>query len=173
MTLGEIEKLTREYAKQRGALEEKVAEMQTEIGLVRRRHLEGIKRCIERAGEAHQALFEALSEAPELFQRPKSLLISGILVGYRKERDRFEWIDSEKLADAIKERFPDLYSKVVKVTQRPLEKALMLFDLEVLNELGVTLDVGKDRVIIEASNTEIDKLVEALVREAEEQAAGS
>jgi hypothetical protein len=169
MNLAEIERLTREYSKQRAALADKVGEMQTEAAKIRKIYLESIKRAVERAGEAHAALFQAIQEAPELFQKPKSLLLCGITVGYRKAKDRAEWADNEQLAAKIQELFPELYPTLVKVERKPLAKALLLMGEKVLKQLGVTLDRGTDSVIIEADNSEIDRLVEALVREAEQE----
>lgn len=172
MDLVEIVQLTQEYAKQRAALEEKVADLQTEIAKLRRQRLAGIKTAVERAGEAHTALFEAVSASPELFMQPKSLLLAGVVVGYRKEPDRLEWADNEQVVAAIEEHLPAEAKVLIKTTRVPVIKTLKLLNDDTLKKLGVVRDVGRDRVIIEPANSEIDKLVEAFTREAEAETVG-
>ena len=167
MDLVGIVQLTQEYARLRAALEEKVADLQTEIAKLRRQRLAGIKTAVERAGEAHSLLYEAIAASPELFMRPKSLLLAGVVVGYKKDPDRLEWADDEQLASAIQEQLPEQAKVLIKTIHKPVGKTLKLLDDDTLSKLGVTRDLGRDRVIIHPANSEIDKLVEAFTKEAE------
>jgi hypothetical protein len=173
MDLVEIVQLTQEYAKLRAVLEGKVADLQTEIATLRRQGLPGIKTAVECAGEAHTALHEAISASPELFMRPKSLLLAGVVVGYQKDPDRLEWANSEQVVAAIQEHLPTEAKVLIKTTHTPVVKTLQLLDDDTLRKLGVTRDVGRDRVIIQPANSEIDKLVEAFTKEAEAEPVGA
>lgn len=173
MELVQIVQLTQEYAKLRAALEEKVADLQTEIAKLRRQRLAGIKTAVERAGEAHTLLHEAISASPELFMRPKSLLLAGVVVGYKKDPDRLEWADDEQLAATIQEQLPEQAQVLIRTKRVPVVKTLQLLDDDTLSKLGVTRDVGRDRAIIQPANSEIDKLVEAFTKEAEAEPVGA
>jgi hypothetical protein len=167
MTLIEIESLTREYARHRQALVKRMEEMRAEITAAYKKHLSGVQDSTERVGEAYKALFEAIREAPELFQEPRTLYFSGVRVGFIKAKDRLEWASDEQLARAIEELLPERYASLVKIKREPIEKAVALLGPETLEKLGVTLDVGKDQVLVKAREDDIDKLVSAFVRQVE------
>jgi hypothetical protein len=169
MDLVEIEKLTREFSKQRKALAERMDEMRSEVSTAYKKHLSGVREATERVGEAYKLLFEAVREAPELFQKPRTVYFSGIRVGYIKGKDRLEWLDNEQLAKGIEKEFPDLYPGLVKVVRTPIEKALMALDGDALKRLGVTLDPGRDEILIKAREDDIDKLVAAFINKVEQE----
>jgi len=172
MDLVGIVELTQEYAKRRAVLEGKVADLQTEIANLRRQRLPGIKAAVERTGEAHTALFEAIQSSPENFMQPKSLLLADVVVGFKKDPDRLEWADDEQVVAAIEEHLPSEAKVLIKTTRVPVVKTLQLLSDAVLKKLGVTRDKGRDRVIIKPANSEIDKLIEAFTKEAEAETVG-
>ena len=132
----------------------------------------GIKAAVERAGEAHTYLFEAITSSPECFMRPKSLLLAGVVVGYKKDPDRLEWANAEQVVAAIEEHLPAEAKVLIKTTRVPVVKTLQLLSDATLSKLGVTRDVGRDRVVIQPANSEIDRLVEAFTKEAEAEPVG-
>jgi len=170
MTLLEIEKTTREYAAAEDALEEKALELREAIERLKREHMPAIKRALERAGETHTLLFHTIEDNPELFQRPKSRLVAGVVIGFRKQRDTLEWAGDEQLAEAIEKQLPALYPSLVEVKRKPVRDALKLLQPEQLQALGVAYDRGRDKVIIESANSEIEKWIRAIAAEAEREA---
>jgi phage host-nuclease inhibitor protein Gam len=171
MTLVQIEHLTREYARRRQALVKRMEEMRAEVTAAYKKHLAGVHDTVESVGDAYKALYEALREAPELFQEPRTVYFSGVRVGYIKQRDHLEWPDDDQLAQAIQEQLPDLYPSLVKIERHPIEKSVILLDPETLKKLGVTVDVGKDDILIKVREDDVDKLVGAFVNKVEKELA--
>lgn len=166
MTLGEIEKLTRDYAGAREQLADRVRELEDEVEKTRRSHLPGIKKALERATEKHSELYAAIESAPELFRQPRTLMIANIKIGYQKQKGEIVWQDDSRLAGLVRKHFPDQFDVLVKTVERPLKSALAQLPASDLRRLGVAVIDAGDQVVIRAADSEIDKLVSALLKEA-------
>lgn len=165
-TLTEIETLTRAYADARALLAERVQALQEEIEAARRRRLRGIKEAVARAADAHAALKAAIESAPELFQRPRTVTIAGIKVGYQKGRGEIVWEDAAQVVRLIRRHLPEQADSLIKVVETPIKSALAQLSVAELKRIGVTVIETGDQVLIKPTDGEIDKLVDALLREA-------
>lgn len=165
-TITDIESLTRAYADARALLAERVQALQEEIEAARRRRLRGIKEAVARAADAHAALRAAIESAPELFRRPRTLTIAGIRVGYQKSRGEIVWEDAAQVVRLIRRHLPEQADSLIKVVETPIKSALAQLSAADLKRIGVTLVDTGDQVLIKPTDGEIDRLVEALLREA-------
>lgn len=59
---------------------------------------------------------------------------------------------------------------MVKVTRKPINKALMVLKAEQLLKIGVTLGNDSDEPVISPVDSEVDKLVEALLKDSADEA---
>lgn len=168
-TLTEIEQLTRAYADARGVLAERVAALQEEIEAARRRRLRGIKEAVARAADARGALHAAVEGAPELFERPRSVTIAGIKVGWQKGRGEITWDDADRVVALIRRHLPDQADALIRVVTSPIKSALAQLAAPDLRRIGVSVVETGDQVLIKPVDGEIDKLVDALLREAAEE----
>lgn len=164
-TLTEIERLTKDYALARAALREKVEALNEEIERLKRQRLPQIRKLVEQASERQQALHVAIEESPELFKKPRTVIFHGIKVGYQKGRGELVWEDDETVVKLIYKHFPDQADTLIKTIQKPLKTALAQLSVQDLKKIGITVVDTGDEVIIKATDTEIDKLVNALLDE--------
>jgi hypothetical protein len=171
MTLGEIEKLTRDYAAARERLAERVRELEDEVEKVRRLRMLGIKQRLEAATQKHSELYAAIEGAPELFRQPRTLMIANIKVGFQKGKGEIKWDDDARVVELIRKHRPDEFDVLVKTTERPVKSALAMLAAGDLRRLGVTVVESGDQVVIRAADSEIDKLVSALLKEAQAEEA--
>ena len=167
-TLSEIEQLTREYSLARQALREKVEALNDEIEKLKRRKLPLIRKLVEKAAEAEARLKAAVEESPEMFQRPRTYTWHGIKVGFQKQKGKLTWDDDEKVVRLIKKHYPEDWEIYVKVTEKPLKSALEKLSAAELKKLGVNVTEDQDVVVIKSMDSEIDKLVSALLKGAED-----
>ena len=167
-TLGQIEDMTRQFAEARKALAAEVEELEAEISLLKKKHMPHIKKFVENAAEKKSRLHAAIEDAPEFFRQPRTFILHNIRFGYRKEKGRLIWEDKERVIKLIKKNFPDEWEVYVKVTESPLKTALEQLPAVELKKLGIQVTDDKDEVYIKSTDTEIDHLISALLKESEE-----
>lgn len=168
MTLTEIEQHARAYADLRLVLSERVQALQAEIEAVKRRRLVGIKKAVAAVADRHDTLAAAIQAAPELFARPRTKVLAGIRVGFVKQKGKLVISDPDKTLSLIRRHCAEQADTLIKTTEKPIKKALEALSVAELKRIGVTVLDDGDRILIKASDSEVDKLVTALLAEAEQ-----
>jgi hypothetical protein len=166
--LGEIERLTKEYADWREQLSEAVLVAEHELAALKRQHVVTIKRKIEAVAERQAKLKAAIEESPELFRKPRTMIIHGVKVGFMKEKGKISWADKDQVVKLIKKHFPKQADVLIKTVETPVKKALAQLSAAELKQIGVTIGETGDAVVIQSTDSEIDKLVNALLKEDDE-----
>ncbi len=167
-TLADIEGLCRRYADEHAALSEIVTELQDEIDAAKRKRLRSIKAAVARTADARSKLATAVEHAPGLFTKPKTLTISGIKVGYRKAKGKIEFDAPDQVVARIRKHFGDRFDDLVSIKETPLKSALAQLSGAELKKLGVTVESDTDEVVVQSTADQVDRLVSALLAEAEE-----
>lgn len=163
----QIEKLTRHYADRRGALAAEVQEVEDQVEKIKRRHLPRIKQLVNRTAEAHDRLAAAIEESPELFEKRRTLVIAGVRVGFTKGKGKIEWDSEDRVVERIHRHFPDRVEDLIKVTEKPVRAALQQLSTQELRKLGCEITDTGDYVVIKPTDGSVDKLVDALLKDAE------
>lgn len=166
-TLADIERHTRHYAKARDLLASRVQALQDEIAAAKRHKLSGIKKAVAAAAEARDKLHAAIEDSPELFERPRTLVIVGIRVGYAKGSGKLSFDHAGKVVQRIRRHFPEQAEVLIKTTETPIRKALGGLSVAELKRIGVTVEEAGDQVVIKPTDSEVDKLVNVLLADAE------
>lgn len=166
-TLADIEQHTRRYADARDLLAERVQALQNDIEQAKRRKLPGIKKAVAAAAEARDKLQAAIEESPELFVKPRTLVIAGIRVGYTKGAGKLTFDDPARVVALIRRHYPDQAEALIKITETPIRKALGNLSVAELKRIGVTVEETGDQVVIKPADSDVDKLVNALLADAE------
>lgn len=170
-TLKDIENLTQKYADARGALESEVKELQAELEQVRRSYVKAIAKLADRVLERRAELFAALESAPELFVKPRSLVVAGIRVGFEKGKGKVEYTDADKVVALIERHLPEQAELLVITEKKPNKQAILKLPAADVKRIGCTISGTGDAVIIKDAAGEVDKLVAALLAEDTEEAA--
>lgn len=164
-SLVEIEQLTRKFDAARSELNGLVSDLHEQIEATRRDALPRLRKVVARAAESHAALKAGIEAAPELFVKPKTLVIAGIKVGFMKQRGQLDIADPDKVVELIERHFPDLEETLISTTKKPVKKALEQLTATELKKLGVNLANDTDAVVIKPVDDNVDKLVSALLKE--------
>jgi hypothetical protein len=163
----EIEKLAKDFSEARIALKGKVDTLEDEIRSLKRRYLPGIKIAIEKAANCHMRLFDGIGEAPELFVKPKTVIFHGIKFGYQKGKGEIIYEDEAQVIKLIKKHFPDQVEELIKCKETPFKPALGRLSVADLKKIGVTVIDTGDEIYIKPTDSEIDKLINALLADEE------
>lgn len=167
-TLAEIERRARAYADKRSILRDRLAIFEDELRSLKLRHLKGIRAGQLAASGAEEWLRIAITDAPGLFNKPKTRLFHGVRCGYSKSKPKLLIADKEKTAELIEKHFPSDYDAFVKTTHAPIVTALSNLTTVELRKIGITKLDGENKVVIKTTDSELERMVEALMAEARE-----
>ena len=171
-TLDAISRQAEVFSQSRALLAQRVTALQDGITALRRDHLPGIKRALARAAEV-EAQLKALVEAnPGAFEKPRTQVFSGVKVGFMKGKGALEMADADAVVARIKRLMPEQADVLIKTVERPVKDALAQLSAADLKRLGVTVTDASDQVVIKPVDSEVDKMVDALLKEAGRQGDG-
>lgn len=165
-TLAEIEKRTRAYADARDVLSGYVTTLNDKIETAKRNALADIKRAVNRTAEREAELRFTIETAPELFERPRTVIFHGVKVGFQKGKGTLEVPDEDRTRALVRKLFPDC----LRVKESLNKEALADLAVADLKRVGVNVTETGDVVVIKPTDTAVDKIVNALLKDAVEEA---
>ena len=160
----EIETKAKAHALAREKLAEIVTALQDGIDALKRSHMARIKAAVNKAADTSDELLQLVTESPELFTKPKSVTFHGIKLGYQKEKGKIEFDDPEKVIKLIRKHYPELAETLIITEETPAKKALNNLSAEQLKKIGVTVTSDTDVVFIRPADSDVDKMVTALIK---------
>ena len=169
-TMNEIEARVQSYAGARTKLADAVQQLHDAIENLRRNNLPRIKRNLEKASELHAEVAALIADSPALFIKPRSVVLHGIKVGFEKGKGLISFDDADQVVKLIEKKLPDMADVLVKTTSKPVKQALKQLTVQQLKAIGCTVEESGDQVLVRAVDSEVDKLVTALLKGAEAEA---
>ena len=171
MRMDQIERLAMAYATKRDALREKVDEAQAELDAVKRKHRVVLRRRIGAVMHARAELRAAVESSASLFVKPRTRLLSGIKVGWRKRPGRIEIEDEAATITAIRRKLTDEDAeRLIQVRERLNRRGLRDLSARELMRIGAVAVEDTDEPVVIPADSEIDKLVDALMEGDDEDA---
>ncbi|MBN8885943.1 MAG: hypothetical protein J0I77_09505 [Rudaea sp.] len=168
-TIEEIESAAKVYAGARDELAERVNILREEHEAAKRRRLQGIKNSLERTREAYEVLKAAVIDGRGLFDKPKTRILHGIKVGWQKQKGELQIADEKVTIAALRKLFGEEQAAAyIKTTDKPIKSALQTLSAAELKKCSIAVTNDGEAVLIKAQDSEIDKMVDALLGNAEE-----
>lgn len=170
ITLGTIETSARIFHDAHKALSNEVQEMNDAITAIKRAKMAVLKRLVIRAKETRAALEQQIEAAPDLFTKPRTLILSGITCGFRKQKGKTICEDPDRTVALIKKHFDKSeHTTLINTTEKPDLKAIGKLTAEQIKKLGIEITRDTDKTVTDPADSEVDKIVEALLAESTEQ----
>lgn len=164
--LDTISKQADSFAQARQLLAERVAALNDGMTALRRQHMGGIKRALNKAAEAESELRELVKNHPAVFAKPKTRIFSGVKVGFQKGKGVMTIPDAAAVVARIKKHLPDRADILIATKETPVKDALAQLDGADLKKLGISINSAGDQVVVKPVDSEVDKLVDALLKDA-------
>lgn len=171
MSLLNIEQLAKEHAADRDVLSERVRALHEELVDAKRRKLPGIKSAVSQARDSKLRLVSAIEHGKGVFKSPRTRVFHGIKVGLKKAKGKLQYASAEKVVELIRKHFADQADVLIKTEETPVKGSLLQLQAGDLKKLGCSIEGTGDKVVIEPINTEIDELVEALLKDESDEPA--
>lgn len=128
-------------------------------------HRVGLDAAAEEEASAKASLQALVDAAPQLFSRPRSILVDGVKAGYRKGEDELDWDDAATVIKRIR-ALPELadMAQVLIRTEETLNiAALAELTSTQRQRIGVRRIAGIDQNFISFTDTDVEKLVKAIL----------
>ena len=168
-TLTDIELLTKTFADEHGQLAGIVGDMDAEFEKIKRKYLGALRAAVGRTAKAKLTLHTAIAGSPALFDKPRTQIFHGVKVGFQKGKGGIEFADADKVCALIRKTFGDDAIAYIRTTDAPDKKMLAELPVNELKKLGCTVADTGDVVVIKPTDSEIEKAVAALLKDAVEQ----
>lgn len=165
-TLDTISKQAEVHAQARTLLAERVTALTDAQAELRRNHMPGIKRALARAADTEAALRALIDGNPDCFKKPRTQVFSGIKVGYAKGKGTISFDDADAVVARIKKHLPDQVDVLIRKKEAPVKEALAQLAGADLKKIGVTLTEAGDQTVVRAVDSDVDKMVDALLKAA-------
>ncbi len=154
------------YAAARALLAERVTALNEGMAQLRKQHIAGIKRALAKAAEAGATLRDLVQDNPGAFKKPRTRIFNGVKVGFAKGKGGLDIPDDAAVVARIKKLMPEQQDILISVRETPVKDALSQLDATALKKLGVTIIDAGDRVVVKPVDSDVDKLVDALLKDA-------
>ncbi|BCS55165.1 hypothetical protein [Geobacter sp. SVR] len=172
-TLAEIEQATKAFADRRELLALRIEDLHTDIESMKRERLPAIKEAAADAANAKAALEAIIDDSRAQFVKPRSIIISGIRVGLQKGKGGLDYEDEATVIRLIRKHLPaEQHELLIKTIEKVIKKALSELDVTTLKKIGVTVQGTGDVVLIKPVDSDVDKIVNAMLKEAAGDAEG-
>jgi len=172
LTLPEIDSLTRAFADAHAELADLVAQMNDEIERAKRKRLPEIKRLVARASEKHNALKAGIESSEDLFVKPRTYVLHGIKLGFKKGKGGIQFSDADRVVELVHKYYDsDRAALLLRTFEEPDKDALAKLTAAELKKLGCEIADAGDQVVIKPTDSEVDKIVNALLKDAMEDTA--
>jgi hypothetical protein len=159
------------------ALRQELMLLDAEVSAAQAAHMLTIRSLTRSVIKRQTELAEGIKAHPELFDKPRTLIVEGIKFGLRKQPGRMSWADDQQLLNRLDDFFAkgDLtraqYDTVVETRYTVVAKGLEKLDAKQLKRLGVTVEADSDAVEIKSVDSDVEKMVKAVIKDAMKDAA--
>ena len=165
-TLEQIARVTKQFADARRELAALVDATNRRMRLIYEDNLAQIRKLLDKTADSRAALEALILAAPELFARPRTIVVHGVKIGLRKSKGGIEWDDEEQVLRLIKKLFPEQADVLIRTTETPVKNALAELPAADLKRLGVTVEETGDVPVVQPADSVVDRVVKAFFKTA-------
>jgi hypothetical protein len=166
--LTDIERRVKAFADARAEVAGIVTILNEGIEALKRDNMPGLKRAIARAAEKHDNLKVMIDANPSLFVKPRTVVMHGVKVGMGKGKGGITFEDPAQVVKLIKKHMPDAADVLIITKESPAKDALAQLSATELKKIGCNVVNAGDAVVIKPTDSEVDKLVDTLLKGATE-----
>lgn len=169
-TMAQIEDATKRYSAARVVLADICGAFNQELAGAKSRYMGRLKKAVAAAKEREAELSGLIEQSTELFVRPKTVVFHGVKIGLQKAKGKLEFDDADQVLKLIRKYFPDQADVFINTTEKPAKDALAQLTAAELKRLGISVVESGDQILIKDTTGEVDKMVEALLKDEAEAA---
>ena len=158
-----LEKLCQRYDAECMALEAGVAALEADLEAVKQRHLAKLKRQAAVVARAEAELASAVEQAPQLFKRPRTLVLHGTKIGFANTIGSVVFEDGDYVVKAVRNVMPERFDEFVKTEFTPRKDALRKLTPDELDVLACRVEGDGEVVVLKRVAGDVEKLMDKLI----------
>ncbi len=170
-TMQEIETKAKAHAAARISLASHVTLLNAELEAVKQKRMKKLRELVATATATGDQLLALVSESSDQFKKPKSAVLHGIKLGFKKEKGKISFADEDQVIKLIRKNLPDLVDVLIVTTEKPSKEAMNNLEAGQLKKIGVTVTADSDVAFISDPSSDVDKIVNALLKNVTEEVA--
>jgi len=168
-SLVDIEARTKAFSEARGKLVDIVTSLNDGIEALKRQHMPALKRAVATTAQRHDELKAIIEESDKLFVKPRTVIFHGVKVGFTKQKGSISIADEEKTILLIRKHLGDQADVLIASKETVSKAALANVAVSDLKRIGCNVVADTDAVVIKPTDSDVDKLVNALLKDATEE----
>lgn len=133
---------------------------------LRRKHGARLRKLAEHLKGTQAALAAAIAANPQLFERPRTVILHGLKLGLQKEKGKLAWDDEDAVIARIRKLLPEEQAELLIRVEESVAKAAV-YDLAAadLKRLGIRIEADSDKVVIKSALTDLDKWLDMVLKD--------
>jgi hypothetical protein len=163
VTLVEIERAARDYADRREHLLGHAQVVREHLEAERRKAVPSVTDLTRRCAEAQQRLHNLILRAAHLFEKPRTLILAGVRVGFRVVPGKSTVADDA--VGRLRAQLGADAEKYIRKTEEIDLAAAKQLPAALLARCGITVAPSTDAVVITAGPSDLEKYAAALLND--------
>jgi hypothetical protein len=176
-SLEQLQRTATTLSQHRDDLRAELLLLDAEVTAAKAAHMKAIHTITRRLVKSQAELSAGILANPSLFTKPRTFITEGVKFGLRKQVGKMHWDNDAKLLNRLDDLFyknditREQYDMAVETKYSLVVKGLEQLDAKLIKRLGITIDADSDAVEIKSVDSEVEKMVKALLKEAAQDAA--
>ncbi len=164
VTLGQIETACNEYELESAALEKQIDNLDADLAEVKRKHMAALKRQAAVVANREAFLRDLVESNPELFKRPRTMIVAGVKIGFTASAGKVEFTDDEENVIRRITRFLEAdAANLIRVTREVNKDAVRNLPAADMAKIGCKIEGACDTVLVKRMAGEVEKLINKLI----------
>ncbi|MCX7071184.1 MAG: hypothetical protein NTW01_09350 [Gammaproteobacteria bacterium] len=164
VALAIVEERTKNYRHARDLLASRLRQLEDEMDAAKRRAMPLITSALGAAKAAEGELSAAIQERPELFVKPRTLIVHAIKIGIEKQKGKIIVDDADRTVELIRKYLPDQFDALVKTRHKLVKAGLNQLKAQELKRIGAEATDAGDVVVIRPVDSDLEKLLNAFLK---------
>ena len=164
LPMEQIEQLAADARRRRDQLNKHCNVLQDSIQEIMRQAAPAIQRESEIIATIEQEIADLVEANQSLFAKPKTRVLHGFKIGLRKKPGKITWKKAANVVARIKQKLSITdAAKLIRTEEVPDKEALEKLPAQTLRALGVSVIDAGDVVIVNPTDTDLDKMVKGFM----------
>jgi len=163
-TLADLEPLARTFAAEQQRLADLVQDFNCQVEQLKRQYAPHLRTRAAAATRARLLLHTAIAGSPALFEKPRTLVLHGIKLGFQKGRGGIAFDDADKVLALLRKKFGTAAPAYIRTTEAPDKTRLAELTVTELKQVGCTVTDTGDVVVIKPADTDLERTVATLLQ---------
>lgn len=163
--LNSLNKWASEMETEHQALDTLIAELESDLNVVKQHHIRRIKQQAGRCAMAEAVLRSGVAAYPNLFETNRTHTVNGIKFGFTTSTGRVTWTDVDLVLQSIRANLPEqMQHSLIRVNEEPIKDAIKKLTAEQQRLIGCTIEGAGEVVIVKRAAGEVEQLINKLMK---------